>query len=130
MTDPQASLASDTAAHTAANTPKSSASDQLKSMKTIELSGEGGTPYVMGLSFSPDGRYLGVVERLADGSTVVDVWDVQENRRQSRIAPAINFGDYPGVTLVWSPDGQYITFGNRGRTHLIQFWNPMTGGAC
>ncbi len=81
----------------------------------------------MGLSFSPDGRYLGIVEKLADGSNAVVVWDVQEDRMRSHIAISRSFSDYPGVELTWTPDGKYLTFGNSGRTYPIQFWNPMTG---
>ena len=125
--DPNTSSAVDMMTTVAVGSSKSPASVRLTPAKTISLSSGWRSPYVMGLSFSPSGRYLGIVEKLPDGSNAIDVWDVQENRRQSRIGVIINYSDYPDVALTWTPDGRYITFGNRTRTQLIQFWDPMSG---
>lgn len=100
---------------------------QLTPAKTIDLRSGSRASYVMGLSFSPDGRYLGIVEKLPNGLNAIDVWDVRENRRQSRIEVPLNYSDFPGVALTWTPDSKYITFGYRSRTQLIQFWDPISG---
>lgn len=95
-----------------------------KLKRTIDLGilGVGG-PTVQKLSFSPDGRYLAIVESPTWMKTDIAVWDVQRNKEQSHIHCPYDYSDSFDDHLLWSADGKVISFG------AIKQWDPMTGKA-
>jgi WD40 repeat protein len=95
-----------------------------KFTRTVDLSNVGRESFVERLTFSPDSRYLAVVDNPNAGSSTIIIWDLQLDREQTRIEGLPPFGGFPGVELLWSPDGKSITLG-LGRP--IRFWDPMTG---
>jgi hypothetical protein len=95
-----------------------------KLQKTIDLRTAGtAMSTVKKMTFSPDSRYLGIVESPAFLKTDIVVWDLQLDREQSRIHCPSNYADLPDHDLLWSPDGKVISFGAKRQ------WDPMTGEA-
>lgn len=78
---------------------------------------------VMKMSFSPDSRYLGIVTRNSAGTTDIVVWDMEQDRQQSRIHCKGDFDITPSDQLLWTPDGKAILFGAKRQ------WDPLTGEA-
>lgn len=89
--------------------------------KTIDLSDLGSTSVVKKMTFSPDGRYLAIVDNPTHMQTDVVVWDLQLNRKQSHIHCSYDYGDLSDHDLLWSRDGKIISFGAKRQ------WDPMTG---
>lgn len=99
----------------------------VKQDSKIELSFFGRSEAVMGMSFDPTGRYLAILVWGHKGSAVI-VWDLKENRRQTRIDDlGFNSAIGPGNSLQWTPDGKFLTFGGSGGKYPIPFWDPMSG---
>jgi WD40 repeat protein len=97
-----------------------------KFARTLDLSNVGRGASLTLMTFSPDSRYLAVVDNPNVASSTIIIWDLQLDREQTRIEVAgfPSLGTAPDVKLLWSPDGKYITFGS-GRP--IRFWDPMAG---
>lgn len=106
------------------NPSASPAAPQPRFSRTIDLSNEGRDSWIFLLTFSPDSRYLAVVDNPNLGSSTIIIWDLQLDREQTRIAGLPPFGGNPQVELLWSPDGKYISYGSR---NPVLFWDPLTG---
>ncbi|NWD66705.1 PD40 domain-containing protein [Pseudomonas gingeri] len=89
--------------------------------KNIDFSDFLSRPIVKKLTFSPDGRYLAIVYRLASSPTDIVVWDMQRDKKQSHIRCLYDYGDMSDHELLWSRDGKIISFGAKRQ------WDPMTG---
>ena len=92
--------------------------------KTIDLRISGtAISTVAKMTFSPDSRYLAVVESPAWMQTDIVVWDLQLGKEQSRIHCPYNYAAMSDHDLLWSSDGSVISFG------AVRQWNPLTGEA-
>ena len=92
--------------------------------KKIDLTTVGSSDStVKKMTFSPDGRYLGIVESPDILRTDIVVWDLQLGKAQSHIHCAYNFAALPGYDLLWNRDGTVISFG------AAEQWDAMTGAA-
>lgn len=98
---------------------------QLK--QRISLWNVGFHSFIKKLSFSPDGRYLAIVDAPDIASSMLVIWDIREDREQSRIEGLEPYGDWPQVSPIWSADSRSITFGTGGPRHPMRFWDPLTG---
>ncbi len=100
---------------------------QIRHERTIDMSSLGSRLWVVEVTYSPDGRFLGLI--MADiAKTEIVVWDLEKDRLQARIAPPGNFGLAPHTHLRWNPDGKSIAVGNAGPPdYPMQIWDPMTG---
>ncbi len=100
---------------------------QIRHERTIDMSSLGSRLWVVEVTYSPDGRFLGLI--MADtAKTEIVVWDIETDRLQARIAPLGNFGLGPHTHLRWNPDGTSIAVGNAGPPdYPMQIWDPMTG---
>lgn len=94
-----------------------------KLLKTIDLRDLGSTSVVKKMTFSPDGRYLAIVDNPAHMQTDIVVWDLQLDKKQSHIHCPYNYGDLSDHDLLWSRDGKIISFGAKRQ------WDPMSGEA-
>ncbi|MDB5775548.1 MAG: hypothetical protein JWP38_1681 [Herbaspirillum sp.] len=92
-------------------------------LKTIDLTDLGSTSAVKKMTFSPDGRYLAIVDNPTVMKTDIVVWDMQLNKEQSHIHCPYDYGDLGDHDLLWSRNGMVISFGAKRQ------WNPMTGEA-
>jgi len=97
---------------------------KIDQIKAIDLSAIARGSWVKKLTFSPDGRYLAIVDDPNISTSTIIIWDLERDREQARITGLPPFGDWPQVELLWSPDGKSITYG-RGKP--IKFWDPLTG---
>ena len=90
--------------------------------KTIDLSDLGPvTSAVKKMTFSPDGRFLAIVDNPTHMKTDIVVWDMLLDRKQSHIHCPFDYGDLWDHDLLWSRDGKVISFGAKRQ------WDPMTG---
>ena len=90
--------------------------------KTIDLSDLGPvTSAVKKMTFSPDGRFLAIVDNPTHMKTDIVVWDMLLDRKQSHIHCPFDYGDLRDHDLLWSRDGKVISFGAKRQ------WDPMTG---
>ncbi|WP_206956330.1 WD40 repeat domain-containing protein [Trinickia acidisoli] len=80
-------------------------------------------PIVKKMSFSPDGRYLGLVEATGASSTDIVIWDVEGNKEQARIHCKYNYAALPWERLLWLHGGKVVTFGAGSQ------WDAMSGQA-
>ncbi|RDU98756.1 WD40 repeat domain-containing protein [Trinickia dinghuensis] len=80
-------------------------------------------PIVKKMSFSPDGRYLGLVETTSESATDIVVWDIAANKEQARIHCDFNYADLPWEKLLWLQGGKVVTFGDGAQ------WDAMSGKA-
>jgi len=95
-----------------------------KLQKTIDLRGLGSAlSTIKKMTFSPDSRYLAMVESPAWLTTDIVVWDLQLGKVQSHIHCSYNYADMPDHDLLWSADGKVISFGAKRQ------WDPMSGEA-
>ena len=97
---------------------------KIEHIRTIDISFVGRESWVKKLTFSPDCRYLAIVEDPDITTSTIIIWDLKMNREQARIVGLPSFGDMPQSELLWSPDGKSITYGGG---HPMKFWDPMTG---
>ncbi|WP_158300671.1 WD40 repeat domain-containing protein [Chromobacterium sp. ATCC 53434] len=81
------------------------------------------SPQIRKISFSPDGRYLGIAVSTDRIRTDILVWDLKSNGLQSRIHCPFDYGDMPDHDLLWSADGKVISFGAKKQ------WDPLSGDA-
>jgi WD40 repeat protein len=96
-----------------------------KHISTINLKNLGRESWVRKLAFSPDGRYLAILDDPTVTSGELIIWDLQNNREQTKMTGLYPFVGYDQqVEILWGPDGKYIFFGIGPQT---QFWDPMTG---
>ena len=92
--------------------------------QTIDLSDLGlTTSAVKKMTFSPDGRFLAVVDNPTHMKTDIVVWDLKLDKKQAHIHCPYNYGDLTDHDLLWSRDGKIISFGAKRQ------WDPMTGEA-
>lgn len=95
--------------------------------KTIHIVNEK-TSEISRLVFSPKGRYLAIlVNNSAKRVVDIVIWDLQQDREQSRVQGLPIYAMPYLNHLLWSPDGRYITLGSGGATNPMLFWDPMTG---
>ncbi|WP_183085207.1 WD40 repeat domain-containing protein [Trinickia fusca] len=80
-------------------------------------------PTIKKVSFSPDSRYLAIVESPSWLETDISVWDLEQHKEQAHIHCPFNYADSLDDDLLWIHDGKVITFGAKKQ------WNPMTGEA-
>jgi WD40 repeat protein len=80
-------------------------------------------PIVKKMSFSPDGRFLGLVVTTSESPTDIVVWDVKANKEQARIHFDQVYADMPWEKLLWLQGGKVVTFGAKWQ------WDAMTGKA-
>ena len=73
------------------------------------------------MSFSPDGRYLGIVESTSDDVIDIVVWNVERNKEQTRIRCGRDDTDSTLDRLLWLQGGKVVTFGAGAQ------WDAMTG---
>ena len=93
-----------------------------KLQQSIDLSDLGAdTSAVKKMTFSPDSRYLAIVDNPTHMKTDIVVWDLLQDKNQSHIHCSYDYGDLPDHDLLWSRDGKVISFGAKRQ------WNPMTG---
>lgn len=91
---------------------------------TIDLRSTGpATSTVRKMTFSPDSRYLAIVEDPTLLKTDIVVWDLKLAKEQAHIHCEYNYGAFPDHDLLWSRDGKTISFGAKRQ------WNPMSGEA-
>ena len=95
-----------------------------KFSSAVDLNNLGRDSWVELLTFSPDSRYLAIVDNPTPASSTIIIWDLKLTREQTRISGLPSFGGNPQVEMLWSPDGQYITYGS-GLPML--FWDPLAG---
>jgi WD40 repeat protein len=94
-----------------------------KLQKSIDLTDLGPeTLRVHKMTFSPDGRYLAIVEKPNLLKIDFVVWDLQLDRMQSHIHYPFTI-DLTNQNLLWSRDGKVISFGAKKQ------WDAMTGEA-
>lgn len=101
----------------------------LKHERTIDLKHKVWASCLRKLAFSPDGRYLAIIDNPTMGVSTLIIWDMQNNREQSRTTDLEPFGDWPNVNILWDPEGKYVTigFGNPAAGIPMRLWDPMTG---
>ncbi|MGN6232416.1 MAG: WD40 repeat domain-containing protein [Trinickia sp.] len=80
-------------------------------------------PIVKKMSFSPDGRYLGLVETTSESATDIVVWDIEANKEQARIHCDSDYADFEWEKLLWLQGGKVVTFGAGPQ------WDAMSGKA-
>lgn len=80
-------------------------------------------PIVKKMSFSPDGRYLGLVETTSESATDIVVWDIEANKEQTRIHCDSDYADFEWEKLLWLQGGKVVTFGAGPQ------WDAMSGKA-
>ncbi|PMS14643.1 hypothetical protein C0Z18_30825 [Trinickia dabaoshanensis] len=80
-------------------------------------------PIVKKMTFSPDGRYLGLVVTTSDSPTDIVIWDLEANKEQARIHCNSVYADMPWEKLLWLQGGKVVTFGARWQ------WDAMSGKA-
>ncbi|WP_162878143.1 WD40 repeat domain-containing protein [Trinickia diaoshuihuensis] len=80
-------------------------------------------PIVKKMSFSPDGRFLGLVVTTSESPTDIVVWDVKANKEQARIHFDQVYANMPWEKLLWLQGGKIVTFGAQWQ------WDAMTGKA-
>lgn len=99
--------------------------EQKISFEHIALQGrEKGTlvsPIVRKLSFSPDGRYLGIVEGYGESETDVVIWDMVRRKEQARFSSDLEYAAAAFDDLIWLRGGKVVTFDG------VQQWDVMTG---
>jgi len=103
---------------------------KLSYKETIHLWEEGLFSTVMQLAFSPDGKYLAIVDVASPGNTDVIIWNLSEDKKQSLISiKGTFFGEDPTDILQWAPNGEYVTFtyGDGTDNRPMVCWNPETG---
>ncbi|MBP7231325.1 MAG: WD40 repeat domain-containing protein [Syntrophaceae bacterium] len=94
----------------------------------IDLSYVGKASCISRLAFSPDGRYLAIVDDPYPLMSTIIIWDLHQGREQTRIENLPPHTNDPDTNLLWGADGKYITFGKGfNEKYPIQFWDPMTG---
>jgi len=101
-----------------------------KLINKIDLSYVGKKSNISRLAFSPDGRYLAIVDNLYPlvSNITIIIWDLQQGREQTRIENLPSQVNDLDSNLLWGADGKYITFcKSAGAGHPIQFWDPLTG---
>ncbi|MEW6339650.1 MAG: WD40 repeat domain-containing protein [Pseudomonadota bacterium] len=93
-----------------------------KLQRTIKLGGLlSESIEIMKISFSPNGRYLGIVGSGHSSPTIIVVWDMQRDREQSRIHCQYDYSTTEEDHLLWSSDGKTLSFGPKMQ------WDAMTG---
>ncbi|MBV8273392.1 MAG: WD40 repeat domain-containing protein [Cupriavidus sp.] len=75
------------------------------------------------LTFSPDSRYLAIVESTDLAKTDIVIWDLLLGKQQARIHCPSDYAALPDHDLLWSHDGTVISFGAKRQ------WSPITGEA-
>ena len=80
-------------------------------------------PIVKKMSFSPDGRYLGLVETTSESTTDIVIWDIEGNNEKTRIHCDSDYADFPWEKLLWLQGGKVVTFGAGAQ------WDAMSGKA-
>lgn len=80
-------------------------------------------PTIKKVSFSPDSRYLAIVESPSWLETDISVWDLEHRKEQVHIHCPFNYADELDTDLLWTHGGKVITFGAKKQ------WNPLTGEA-
>ena len=100
-----------------AGLPPSLATRRLPPMGTTLVTYHGHQARVLGLAWSPDGRYIAS----ASADRTVQIWDAVTGN---------NMMSYHGHTawvkaVVWSPDGRYIA--SAGADTTVHIWNVLTG---
>jgi WD40 repeat protein len=93
--------------------------------RTIRL---GLSHWVQKMAFSPDGRFLAIVDGPQVGSNDVLIWDLGKDKLQARIKSAYDCGNDPACQVEWGPKSAYVTFGQidspDGTMHC---WDAITG---
>jgi WD40 repeat protein len=76
---------------------------------------------VRAMAFSSDGRSLAAMN---EASTQIVIWDVAERRERMILTTHL-----PVLSLVFSPDGRYLSAGESGSRTSIYVWELETGRA-
>lgn len=92
--------------------------------------------FVSTLSWSPDGRFLALIEKHpldnsfgAFGDSYLKIVDLSDNT--DRAVLRINFGTVGNTSLSWSPAGTYLVFGIKGASNAEQeqiWWVNVVSG--
>ena len=91
----------------------------IKFKSKIDIRYLGKRAWVDTLSFSPDGRYLVIVDDIGYVDGAIVVWDLVNNKEQSRFSDITGFG-IGAPKPSWSLDSKYVTMSG-------VFWDAMTG---
>lgn len=98
-----------------------------KLMREISVGGLSHRSSIAKLTFSPNGRYLGIVDNVNVSASAVRIWDLTLNKEITYIQTSFEYGSFLNEELLWSPDGNVITFGSGGPDRTILFWDPFSG---